>query len=177
VLTKPLGTGVVTTAFKLGKIDDGDVLKAACDSMARLNRAAAEAMVAVGAKAATDITGFGLLGHAHGMADASKVTIEIEAGKVPWLSGAFDLGRKGLFTRAVKSNPEYLSPKVTIQAGVDDVTVKMLYDAQTSGGLLISIPADRLDALIAALKARNVPTISVIGRVLPAGEKPITVKP
>jgi selenide,water dikinase len=145
--------------------------------MARLNRDAAEAMVEAGARAATDITGFGLLGHAHGLAEASGVTVEIDAGKVPCLPGAMDLGRKGLFTRAAKSNPEYLADKVVIDPRVDSTTATMLYDAQTSGGLLIAIPAERADALTAALKSRGVPTISVIGRVGPAGEKPITVRP
>jgi len=174
VLTKPLGTGVITTASKIGRVDAGH-LAAACDSMQRLNKDACEAMLAVNAKAATDITGFGMIGHSRGMADASNVTIELHASQMPWLEGAMHYARKGYFTRAAKTNPEFLADKVELAGGVDDLTIKMLYDAQTSGGLFISIAPDRLDALLAELKQRGVPA-AVVGTVLPRGMRSVVVR-
>jgi selenide,water dikinase len=164
ILTKPIGTGTATTAAKRGLIGEAD-LAAACGSMARLNKTASETMVQFGVRAATDITGYGLLGHAHGLAAASGVTLEIAAAAVPMLPGVMELGRQGCFTRAVGSNSAYLADKVGFAEGVDETMRKMLFEAQTSGGLLICAPADRSAELLSALHARGVPEAAVIGRV------------
>jgi selenide,water dikinase len=164
VLTKPIGSGVMTTAAKKDLIGEADLAEAIA-VMTTLNRRAAEAMVAVGVSAATDITGFGLLGHAFEMADGSDATLLIDAAAVPLMAGALDLARQGCVTRAHKSTLARLGTGLAA-AGLEDALVNMLADAQTSGGLLISVPGDRLDDLLTACgRDPGVAPPAVIGRV------------
>jgi selenide,water dikinase len=135
VLTKRIGTGVISTALKRGIARDQDV-QAAIDSMLTLNRRACEAMLQFDVHGCTDVTGFGLLGHAREMAIASKVTIEIESGKVQFLPGAVDYARQGAIPGGLKNNRDFASVSVEGQSEFDE----LLYDPQTSGGLLISLP-------------------------------------
>lgn len=178
VLTKPLGSGYLNTAAKRG------ALPAALEQevtrlMASLNRAAAEAMVEVGiapggVHAATDVTGFGLLGHALGMAEGSGTTLRIEAAAVPWIPGLQDwLGRKyacGGLTR----NMEYAQERVRWTGG-SEAQRAVLADPQTSGGLLVSVAPARLDALLAALERRGVATRAVVGEVVARGTHALEV--
>jgi selenide,water dikinase len=113
--------------------------------MAQLNRAGSEAMVAAGAHAATDITGYGLLGHACEMAEASGVRLMIDAGRVPQLRGALDLYEAGFITRAYATNRDYLEDRIVMEGTLDTPLLQLLFDAQTSGGLLIALPESALD--------------------------------
>ena len=147
LLTKPLGTGYVTTAAKAGNCPD-DVLQAAVVSMCRLNRVASEAAVAAGTHAMTDVTGFGLIGHASEMAAASGVSIELHLQQLPLLPGAVELGQQGFRTRANRSNRAYAEPMLRSEGELDPDRLELCFDAQTSGGLLISVPPAAVEALI-----------------------------
>jgi selenide, water dikinase len=169
VLTKPIGTGVVATALKRGA-PDPSVVAATVGSMTTLNRAAGEAALAAGLLAATDVTGFGLLGHLHRMARASGVAAEIDAAAVPFLPGAAELAGEGFISGGTRNNQAFLAGKVDLDAGVPPVVATLLHDAQTSGGLLLSVPPERLKGLLAELSARG-PRPALVGRVVrgPAG--------
>lgn len=163
VLTKPIGSGTLTTAAKQGMISDAELAEC-MDVMCELNKAACEGMLAAGAHGATDITGFGLLGHAHEMAAASGAAIRILAAAVPLITGALSLAQKGCVTRAHKSTRDYLGAKLCA-AGMPDALVNLLADAQTSGGLLIALPPDRADSLVAALRKANIARAAIVGEV------------
>src|ERR687888_744909 len=154
VLTKPLGTGVVATAVKRGAREDA-VVAATVASMTTLNRPASEAALAAGVRAATDVTGFGLLGHLHRMARASGVAAEIDAASVPFLPGAAELAGEGFISGGTRNNQAYLADKVDLDEGVPPVVATLLHDAQTSGGLLLSVPSERLKGLLADLADRG----------------------
>ncbi|MGB0716974.1 MAG: selenide, water dikinase SelD [Phycisphaerae bacterium] len=171
VLTKPIGTGQLTTAAKQDKIGQ-DALGEVITVMAHLNRVASEAMQAMGANAATDITGFGLLGHAAEMAVGSEVTLVIDSSTVPLIGGALEFARDGVLTRAHQSNLEHLADSLLVE-GADDVLVKLLADAQTSGGLLISIPDAQAAALVDAVNESSPCKAAVIGRVEDRGDRAI----
>ena len=165
VLTKPLGTGFVTTAFKARRCPD-DVIESATESMAQLNRAGSEAARSVSANAATDITGFGLAGHTGEMAQSSDVTLVLELDRLPLLPGAAELAAAGNLTRASKTNRSAAEPIMRIEGTPDPIRLEMAFDAQTSGGLLISVPADRTEALVRACHDAGATVASVIGEVL-----------
>jgi selenide,water dikinase len=160
VLTKPLGLGMISTAVKRGVATD-EMLATAVELMTTPNRAASEAVNEVGADAATDVTGFGLLGHLHRMLLASGVAAEIDAGAVPLIDGALDLARGGVVAGGTQRNHAYVAPHVD-WAGLTEPEQLLLADAQTSGGLLIATREP--DALLQALGTRGVPG-SRIGRV------------
>jgi selenide,water dikinase len=164
ILTKPLGTGFVTTAAKRGKCPD-DVLDAACRGMVELNRAGCEAMLAVGVSGATDVTGFGLAGHALEMAEGSNVTLVIELGKLPLIAGVERIDVTKHRTRASRTNREYADPHTRFDGTPDPLRLEFFYDAQTSGGLLLSVPADRADDLVRELTARGVSAAARVGEV------------
>jgi selenide,water dikinase len=147
VLTKALGTGFVTTAFRAGKCPE-PTLSAAVESMIQLNAIGRDAALAAGAKASTDITGFGLAVHALEMAQASDVTCVLEVDRVPHLPGVTDLVRGGYETRASASNRQYAAPHMRIEGEPDAVSMSLLFDAQTSGGLLISVPSPKADEVV-----------------------------
>lgn len=174
VLTKPIGSGVLTSAAKAGKIS-ADALGEACAVMIDLNAAASEAMIEIGANAATDITGFGLLGHAYELASGANLSVEIDAASVPLIDRALELARNGILTRAHKSNLEHLGDAISIEA-VEDALVGVLADAQTSGGLLIAVPEDRANALVADLNARGTKCAAIIGRCKPRGMSKLTLR-
>jgi selenide,water dikinase len=169
VLTKAIGTGVVATALKRGSAEPS-VVAATVGSMTTLNRAASEAALAAGVVAATDVTGFGLLGHLHRMARASGVAAEVDAAAVPFLPGAAELAGQGFISGGTRNNQAYLADKVDLDEGVPPVVATLLHDAQTSGGLLLSVPPDRLKALLADLAGRGLRP-ALVGRVVrgPAG--------
>ena len=163
VLTKPIGSGVVATAIKKGAAS-ADVVRRAVEVMSTLNRGAAEAMVTAGADAATDVTGFGLLGHLHRMLQASGVAAHVRAGEVPLLPGARELAEAGHVPGGTRRNLADLAGHLTFAPGVDETTRTLLGDAQTSGGLLIAVPADLLAGLLEALGG-GAPAAAVIGAV------------
>lgn len=162
VLTKPLGLGVITTGIKQDKTPP-DVAAEAIRVMGVLNRAASEAMVETGVHACTDVTGYGLLGHLHEMAEASGVAARLSAARVPFLPEAHRLAGQGAIAGGTARNVEYLQDKVDYDERVDEPTRLLLADAQTSGGLLIAVAPDRLSALEEALRRRGVSPVAEIG--------------
>lgn len=163
VLTKALGAGIIATAIKAGAASDS-VVAAAVGSMATLNRGAAEAMVAAGLRAATDVTGFGLLGHLRSMLRASDVSARVRSADVPLLEGAAELLASGHVPGGTRRNLEDLAPDVRFDPGVSDAHRTLLADAQTSGGLLMAVPPNRLDGVLGWLKDAA-PVAAVIGVV------------
>jgi selenide,water dikinase len=165
VFTKRLGTGVIGTALKRG-IAAPEHVQAAIDSMLTLNRAACEAMLAFDVHACTDITGFGLIGHAREMAVGSGVTIEIHSRNVQLLPGALDYARAGALPGGLMNNRDFASCAVEGQSDIDD----LLYDPQTSGGLLISLPESE-----AAQLERALPSVYRIGSATERRDKPVRI--
>ena len=163
MLTKPLGTGVVATAVKRGHPDPADVA-AAVAAMTTLNRDAAEAALTAGVEAATDVTGFGLLGHLHRMLRASGAAGEVDAARVPFLPGAAELAGAGFVSGGTRNNEAYLRDHVELEPGLPPVVATLLHDAQTSGGLLLVAP-DRLGGLVGDLRGRGIEP-ALIGRVV-----------
>lgn len=172
VLTKALGTGVITTAHKRGEDDPAD-LAAAVASMTRLNRQAAEAVRATaGIHALTDITGFGLLGHAHEMAHLSGTGLELDNAALPWLPGARKYAEAWVFPGGSERNEEFFGPWVSYAAGLNlsDWEQRLLHDPQTSGGLFMAVAPEALAGLLERLQAGGDGAF-VIGTVVPgAGE-------
>jgi cysteine desulfurase len=173
VLTKPIGTGVLSTALKRGLLD-GDKSGLLVRTMSALNRGASEAMQETGVNACTDITGFGLVGHLLEMMNGSGTTAVISAAKVPLIPGVAELAVSGVVPGGTENNFVYTEPHVEYGRAVSRATKLVLNDAQTSGGLLISVPRDRLDTLTARLGAKG-ELAAVIGEVVRAGEKRIVV--
>lgn len=163
VLTKPIGTGIITTAAKAQMTDD-ETLAGAVAAMGQLNKPAAEAMLAVGAHAATDITGFGLMGHLVSMMRASSTIAHISLGAVPLLPGARALVEDGVVPGGTRNNLRSAGTAVQWAAGLTEEDQLLLCDAQTSGGLLISVAADKAGALQNELRARGI-TGDVVGEV------------
>jgi selenide,water dikinase len=169
LFTKRLGTGVIATALKRG-IALPEHVEGAIASMLLLNRRACEEMVRWDAHGCTDISGFGLLGHAREMALASDVTLEIDAAAVRFLPGALDYARAGAIPGGLNNNREFVSCAVAMPAGIAREVEDLLYDPQTSGGLLISMPERDAAGFGRALEGAY-----RIGRVLPRGEKAVCV--
>jgi selenide,water dikinase len=172
LLTKPVGTGVVATALKRGAADGGTV-QAAVDSMTLLNEAGCDAALAAGVRAATDVTGFGLLGHLHRMLRASGVAAEIDSDRVPLLPGAAELAAAGFVPGGTRANQAHLAPVVDVGSEVPAEVAVLLYDAQTSGGLLLAAPDG--SPLAAELADRGLPAATV-GRVVAGDAGRITVR-
>jgi selenide, water dikinase len=173
ILTKPIGTGVVSTGIKFEKVS-AEVAAAAIETMLTPGRSAAEAMREFGVRGATDVTGFGLLGHAWEVASASKVTLEIIADRVPLLPGALDLAGRKMLTKGDRVNREYVGADITIDAGVTKELVSLLYDPQTAGGMLISIAGERAEAMLARLR-ETYAGAAIIGRVVEYGGRSLVV--
>jgi len=174
ILTKPIGTGVISTGIKLAKASP-EIVAESIATMLTPGKYAAEAIAKFDVKAATDVTGFALLGHTWEMACASNVTIEIDATRVPLIKGALELAGAGLLTSGDKTNREYVGEQIEIASTVDSNQVKLFYDPQTAGGLLLAISADRAEELLRELR-RDYPRAEIIGRVTERGAKAISVK-
>ena len=173
VLTKPLGLGVITTGIKQERTSRSTI-EEAIRLMATLNRDASRAMTEVGVSAATDVTGFGLLGHLHEMTRAAQVKARIRLSEVPILEEAWALAREGVIPGGTDRNRTALEGAVTWDGVGEDGRV-LLCDAQTSGGLLMAVPADRLDRLLRALRGGGVPVAAVVGEITGPGRGEITV--
>ena len=164
VLTKPLGIGIITTAQKRDVVDDA-TMQAAITSMTTTNAGGAAAAVAAGASGATDVTGFGLLGHAGRMAQESGVGLEIVVDDVPVIVGATALAADGVVPGGTGRNLAWIEEWLDIDAGVDELDVTILADAQTSGGLVFGVDPDAADDVVAGLVADG-HTAAVIGRAV-----------
>lgn len=159
-LTKPLGVGVVTTALKR-ELADAAHVAAAVASMKRLNREAAEAAQAAGAHAVTDVTGFGLLGHAREMAAASGVDFRLSLRALPWLPGTLRYGEAGAFPGGMGNNARHFGRWVTFDPNVSYLLRDMLYTPETSGGLLMAVPPEGVETIL-----QRIPEVSLIGEVV-----------
>ena len=164
VLTKPLGSGIITTAAKAGVTDEATIAGAVA-TMRELNRAGGEAMVEAGVKSATDITGFGLAGHMLGMLKASGTAAKIRFSDIPLLPGVRDLAERGVVPGGTRNNLDAFDPQIAWGDGITDEEKLIFCDAQTSGGLLISVPQASTQAVLDGLVQRGV-TGTVIGRVV-----------
>ena len=174
VLTKPIGTGVISTGIKRARATP-EVIAESVATMMTPGKYAAEAIMKFEVKGATDVTGFALLGHAWEMACASNVTIEIDSARVPLINGALELVAAGMLTGADKTNREYVGEDVSLAAGLDPNLVKLFYDPQTAGGLLMAISEEKADDLLIQLR-QNYPQAETIGRVSERGLKAIVIK-
>jgi len=189
VLTKPLGVGVTVSAgradalagegfgrfFRKRLLSDQE-LDDAVRVMTSLNRPAAEAMEGLDVHAATDVTGYGLLGHAHEMMDASGTTGEFDVSKIPLLSSARRLAGRGIAPDGSRVNVRNLKPRAAIAAGVTDEDFLLLCDAQTSGGLLVALPESSAATYVARCRERGARETAVIGRVVEKGEKLLRIR-
>lgn len=170
LLTKPLGVGLVTTALKRGITDEADVA-AAVTSMRRLNRQAAAAALAAGATAMTDITGFGLLGHATEMARAGGVDFQLSAARLQWLPGALDYAQAGAFPGGMGNNYRHFHQWVTVAAAVPTLLQDMAYTPETSGGLLVALAPEQV-----AMFQQQCEQAFVVGEVV-AGDGRVWLNP
>jgi len=174
VLTKPIGTGILATAVKRGLAGE-DAARRTVAVMRTLNRSAAEAMLETGVSACTDVTGFGLLGHLREMAAASGLDAEVEAVSVPLIEGTLELAAADAVPGGTLENLAHVSPHVDFAPDLSRVDRLLLADAQTSGGLLIAVPAARCEVLLASLRQRGVDAARRIGRFTKAGPGRIRV--
>jgi selenide, water dikinase len=163
VLTKPIGTGIIATAIKRGTAAP-DVIRTAVATMTTLNRGAAEAMLRVGVSAATDVTGFGLLGHLNNML-GDHIGAAIRVDSVPLLPGTAELAAAGCIPGGTRRNLDDLAGRLVWDDAITDLQRLILADAQTSGGLLIAVPADLVDALCAELHTELAPVAAVVGEI------------
>ena len=174
VLTKPLGTGILNTAIKADMLDDAAYTKAV-ETMTYLNADACEAALEVGVVGCTDITGFGFLGHACEMADGSGVTLEIWSGQLPVIQESIELARMGIIPGGAYDNQAYVEDSVRFDADIKQEIRDVMFDPQTSGGLLISVAEDRADVLIKLLKDKCKTSFGMVGRVKERGRYSIEV--
>lgn len=166
VLTKPIGIGAITTGIDM-QVTTPELEEKVLTIMTTLNKAASEAMMRVGVHAGTDVTGFGLLGHLYEMVTASSVSAEIQLSQIPIIPEAWDMVRRGAISNGTRNNKRMLQEIVKWASGIPEEAHWLLYDAQTSGGLLIAVHRDKQDLLLAELHKSNVPA-AVIGTL---GEK------
>lgn len=174
LLTKPIGTGLVGQSVRAGRADPAAVAEAVAQ-MTALNDVACEVGIAHGARACTDITGFGLLGHLRNLAEASEVTIELRASAVPRLAGVLELAASDCVPGGSRRNLTYASEITTFDPSIDEPTQLLLADAQTSGGLLLAFPADRAEAALAELHGRGLEHAARVGEVVGAASAAVRV--
>ncbi|KNF09427.1 selenide, water dikinase SelD [Gottschalkia purinilytica] len=173
VLTKPLGIGVLNTAIK-AEMTDKETYDKAVKVMTTLNKHAKDAMIKVGVNSCTDITGFGLLGHTLEMAEGSNVTIKLESEKIPVIKEALEFAKMGLVPAGAYSNKSFIGDKVYFDKEMSQELKDILYDPQTSGGLLISVDKDKVNLLLEELKGNNT-EFGIIGEVVEKQEYSIIV--
>ncbi len=176
ILTKPIGTGIISTGVK-NDVASAEVAQRAIDIMAHLNRGASEAMISVGVRAATDVTGFGLLGHLREMTRASKVGARIKLSEVPVIEGVWELAHEDYIPGGSYANMEYIEDSIMWDDAISEVEKLVLCDAQTSGGLLMAVSPDRCDALLTALQRPDVLIAANIGEIIPDEQGRIWISP
>jgi selenide,water dikinase len=174
ILTKPLGTGIISTALKSNKANPQDV-EFIMKQMAELNKIPSEIMVKYGANAATDITGFALIGHSQEVAENSGVTIRINSRTVPLIPNALDYSRGGFIPGGLNDNRNNYQPNVKYEREISPELENLLYDPQTSGGLLIFAPPEKAALMLAEIKAAGIEQASIIGEVILQREKLIEI--
>jgi selenide, water dikinase len=174
ILTKPIGTGVISTGIKFAKTSD-EVAASSIATMLTSGRDAAAAMNEFDVLGATDVTGFSLIGHSYELARASRVTIEIESASVPVIEGALELAAAGMLTSGDRTNREYVGDDVQIAESVSKPMQSLLFDPQTAGGLLIAIASNRAEALLTRLR-KSYPRAEVVGLAVPSAGHSIVVK-
>lgn len=165
VLTKPLGTGIISTALK-GEMASEEAVQRMVASMITLNRNASERMQVLGAHACTDITGFGFIGHALEMASASQVGLVIRSKSIPLFPGALEYAGMGLVPGGTHSNRQFFSCMVEVDPAVPSLSIDLLYDPQTSGGLLVSLPPKEAERMVTALHQDGHPDSAIVGEVI-----------
>jgi len=164
VLTKPLGTGIISTAIKR-EVTNANIIDIAIETMRTLNKSASETMTEIGVNACTDITGYGLLGHLLEMCKGSNVSATIEFDSMPFINGIFELAQDGIIPGGTKRNLEFVQGDINPAEHLAEFQLHMLADAQTSGGLLISVPPERAKALVSALKSKGTLASNIIGEI------------
>lgn len=174
LLTKPLGTGIISSAVKWGECDDATAT-ASQAVMLTAGRRASELMRAYGVKAATDITGFGFMGHAWEIAKASGVTFKIDASSVPEIPGTLDLVRKGVKSRGDRTNREYIGPDFLLAESVTPEVGSLLFDPQTAGGILMCASPEKAESLLAELR-QSYQQAAIVGRVMPRAAVSLVVQ-
>lgn len=174
ILTKPLGTGIISTALKRNKANPEDV-EFIMKQMAELNKIPSEIMVKHGAGAATDITGFALIGHAQEVAEYSGMTIRINAQSVPLIPNALKYSREDFIPGGLNDNRDNYQPNVNYEREIPTELDNLLYDPQTSGGLLIFAPPEKTKLMLAEIKAAGIEKASIIGEVIERREKLIEI--
>ncbi len=175
ILTKPIGSGTMCGAAKSGKISQEEFAETV-RIMCALNAPAADAAKKVGVRSVTDVTGFGLIGHAYEMAEASGVTLEINAGSVPLIGRTLELAQAGGVTRTWKTTLENIGDRFR-NSGADEVLMKVLADAQTSGGLLLAVASERAAEAVSLLEAAGTPCAAEIGRVTEPSGVAVLLRP
>ncbi|MBF8267988.1 MAG: Selenide, water dikinase [Dehalococcoidia bacterium] len=176
VLTKPLGTGIITTAGKAG-VAEPAILSRAIQVMSALNRASSEAMMEVGVNACTDVTGFGFLGHLRGMVEASGVGARVHFSRVPLIEGTWELVERGIAPGGTRRNLESVDKVAWWDPSISQEAKLVLCDAQTSGGLLMSVSSEKLPQLMKALSQRGVREAVIVGEIVERGASEIEVLP
>ena len=162
ILTKPLGMGPVSTAIKREKVA-ADVALAAMQQMATLNRAACDAVRELEIHGATDVTGFGMIGHGCEMAEGAGLALHLSASDLPVIGGALDLVRSGVMSGGCTRGKKFYGPRVSIDAAVDPALADLVFDAETSGGLLLAVPGEIADAVLRRLRDAGAPCHAVVG--------------
>jgi len=175
ILTKPIGTGAVCFALQLKRAEP-QWIEGITKSMTDLNRASAEVMIKAGVRAATDVTGFGLAGHLSEIAAQSGVTVEVYAESIPVFDGVMECFEKGMISGAVERNREFSSQYVEKECGISEALEAVLYDPQTSGGLLMCVPREKAESVLKALRKTGASRAAVIGRVLKKSRGKILLK-
>ena len=175
VLTKPLGVGIYSTALKNEALS-GSEEEFLYEVMVTLNRIASEEMVTFKAHACTDVTGFGLLGHTLEMAMMSNVTIEIDVPSLPLLPGVIDFSKRGFLTGGGMANREFVKEKLGVSGKLLPEMEMLLYDPQTSGGLLVALPAEKGGSYLKSISAKGIVNAALIGEVQPASDHSIVLK-
>ncbi len=174
ILTKPLGTGILTTALKAGLVDEKTKTKLT-EQMAKLNDKAAEVMVSLGAHACTDITGFGLIGHACEMAENSGVAIELYLDKVPFIREVMQFAQMGLIPEGMYANEEFRAHMVEGSQADEDL-MAILYDPQTSGGLFIAVSPEKADKMVEQIRQAGDEQAAIVGQVIDSPKSQIIVR-
>jgi selenide,water dikinase len=174
VLTKPLGTGVMSTALK-NRLTDEKEMQEAIRSMTSLNKAAAELMIELGAHACTDITGFGLIGHASHLIQEGETGIEFDFNEIPFFPEVMDLSRKEVYPGGLERNREFYSPQVEFRGRIPQYKRNLLFDPQTSGGLLIALSPAEAELMVEKLKKLKIHAV-IIGKIIKDTGHKIIVK-
>ena len=174
ILTKPLGMGAVSTAIKKGKASE-EMITGAMEQMATLNKAACEAVLDQPVHGATDVTGFGLMGHGCEMAEGSEATLHLRAAHVPIFDGALALARAGILSAGSRTGRANLQGRVDLSEGIEQSLADVLFDAETSGGLLLAVPERAAEKVRSRLTDAGVHTHSVVGDFLPRSSVSVIV--